>query len=228
MPAVFIAGSGTDVGKTFVACGLIRALIGKGWTVDGLKPVVSGFDPADWVHSDPGLLLRALGRAPTSEALETLSPWRYAAPLAPDLAARLERRSVDFDAVAGLCKARIAAAGETMLVIEGVGGVMSPLSEDRTGLDLMTSLGLPAVLVCGGYLGAISHTLTAYSALCAQGLAILAIVVSGGAAGDPPLNETVASVGRFVGDTAVLALPRASDPKGVFQDLAALLSPGGR
>ncbi|MBV9509585.1 MAG: AAA family ATPase, partial [Caulobacteraceae bacterium] len=74
MPALFVAGAGTDVGKTFVACGLIRALRARGAAVDALKPVVSGFDPADWAASDPGCLLRALDRAPTLEALETLSP----------------------------------------------------------------------------------------------------------------------------------------------------------
>jgi dethiobiotin synthetase len=224
MTAVFIAGAGTDVGKTFVACGLIRALRARGERVDALKPVVSGFNPDDWATSDPGLLLAALDRTPTAEALETLSPWRYAAPLAPDLAARLEGRAVDFAAVVDLCRARVAAAGDSFLVVEGVGGVMSPLSETRTGLDLMTALNIPAVLVGGGYLGSISHILTALAVLRASGVALAAIVVSGGGEGEPPLDETVASVARLSSDTPVLALSRRADPASVFKDLADVIA----
>ena len=219
MAAVFIAGAGTDVGKTFVARGLVRTLRERG-AVEALKPVVSGFDPADWAGSDPGLLLEALGRPLTLDALEAIAPWRYAAPLAPDLAARLEGQVVDFDAVVALCRARIAAAVEAMLVLEGVGGVMSPLSADRTGLDLMAALGVPAVLVGGGYLGAISHTLTALAVLQGRGIEVTAIVVSGGEASAPPLDETVASLARLAGVTPIRALPRGEDPSAVFRSLA--------
>ena len=62
MPAVFITGTGTDVGKTFVAAGLIRYFRGLGQPVNALKPLVSGFDPAAPSGSDPAVLLEALGR----------------------------------------------------------------------------------------------------------------------------------------------------------------------
>lgn len=228
MPAVFITGSGTDVGKTFVACGLIRALRLRGVAVGALKPVVSGFDPLAWENSDPGRLLRALGQAPTSQALAALSPWRYAAPLAPDLAASLEGRAVDFNAVAEFCMARTAAEPDRLWLIEGVGGVMSPVSESRTGVDLMMVLSAPVVLVAGGYLGAISHALTALSVLEAHKLTVAAVVVSGGAPNDPPLDETVASLARFAGSIPMLSLPRDEDPTSTFGVLAARLSDGAK
>ena len=86
MTAIAITATGTDVGKTFVACGLITALRAQGRAVDAFKPVLSGFSVAE--GSDAGLLLAALGR-PLSE-IERMSPLRFAAPLAPPSAARAE------------------------------------------------------------------------------------------------------------------------------------------
>jgi dethiobiotin synthetase len=88
--AVFVSGTGTDIGKTFVTAALIHELRRRGRAVDALKPVVSGFDPAQLAASDPGVFLAALGRAPTAAALDRIAPWRYSAPLSPDMAARRE------------------------------------------------------------------------------------------------------------------------------------------
>ena len=208
MSAVFVAGAGTDVGKTFVAGQLIRALIARGVAVDALKPVVSGFDPADWADSDPGQLLAALGRPLTDETLAAISPWRYAAPLSPDMAARLEGRAVDCAAVIGFCRDRIAAQSRTLTLVEGAGGVMSPVDEATTGLDLMAGIGAPVVLVGGSYLGAISHTLTAIEVLCARGLVLKAVVVSESAAAGTPFAETVAAIARLARFSPVIAAPR--------------------
>ena len=82
---VFIAGAHTDVGKTFVACGLIRAARAAGHTVEALKPVARGFDPADWPASDCGRLLTALGQPLDGARLDAITPWRFAAALAPPM-----------------------------------------------------------------------------------------------------------------------------------------------
>ena len=79
----FVAGSHTDIGKTHVGCALIRAARARGLSAEALKPVASGFDPADWADSDPGRLLAALGRPLDLAHLEPMTPWRFAAPLAP-------------------------------------------------------------------------------------------------------------------------------------------------
>ena len=98
MNAIFITATGTDIGKTYLAIQLIRHFRGNGQAVDALKPVVTGFDPARPESSDTGQLLAALGRTITSVEVDRISPWRFAAPLAPDLAARREGRALDFDA----------------------------------------------------------------------------------------------------------------------------------
>ena len=219
MSGVFITATGTEVGKTFVAAGLLRALRRAGRKVAALKPVVSGFDPATAAGSDPGVLLAALGRAVTPDAVADIAPWRFRAPLSPDMAARLEGRRVDVDALTGFCRARVAAF-EGVVVIEGVGGVMVPLDDRRTVLDWMTALDLPCVLVCGSYLGSISHTLCALDVLRQHGVAVAALVVNETPGSSVGLDDTVATLGRFVG--TVVAVQRSGD-EAVFDVLAGMI-----
>ncbi len=172
--------------------------------------MVSGFDPFDWAMSDPGQLLTALGRRLDAAALEAISPWRYAAPLSPDMAAKLEGRAVDCDAVIAFCRARIAARPDALVLVEGAGGVASPVDEDTTGLDLMAGVGAPVALICGSYLGAISHALTAIAALRARGLVLKAVVVSESQGAGTPFAETVAAIARLSGVSPVIAAPRGA------------------
>jgi dethiobiotin synthetase len=209
--AVFVAGAHTDVGKTHAACGLIAEARAAMLSVDALKPVVSGFDPADWGLSDPGRLLSALGVPANPQALEAISPWRFAAPLAPPMAAAQEGRVLPFAPLAEFCAARLAANRADLLVVEGVGGLMSPIADEATGLDLMAALGLPTLLVGGSYLGAISHTLTALDVLRSRKLPVLAVVVSESSGPlDPDFSKTVAALERFTGATPVIAVPRGA------------------
>ena len=199
MSALFVAGAGTDVGKTHVTAGLIEAMRGRGVAVEALKPLASGFDPQDWSQSDPGRLLAALGRPLNAETLQAITPWRFRAALSPDMAAALEGGAVDFDAIVALCRQRMADVGPGGLMIEGVGGVMSPVSPDTTNLDWIKALGAPVLLVTGSYLGSISHALTAASVIGAAGLSLAAIVVSESGPQDPPFDATLASIARLSG-----------------------------
>lgn len=207
MASVFITASGTDVGKTFVAAGLIRYLRSKGEEIDVIKPVMSGFDPARAGDSDAGVLLRALGLPLTDEELEDISPWRFAAPLSPDMAARHEGKEIDFDQLVSFCETAIKEA-EGSLLIEGVGGVMVPIDQDSTVLDWIVELDLPVVMVAGSYLGSISHTLTAAEVLSQEECDLRAIVVSESDGSHVPFYETVATIERFLPAVEVIALPR--------------------
>lgn len=209
MTALFVAGAHTDVGKTFAACAMLRAARAKGLATDAFKPVVSGFDPQDWAESDPGRLLQALGRELTFQTLDAVSPWRYRAPLSPPMAARLEGQQLALSDFAGFCREGLARSRVGFKLVEGVGGVMSPIAAGATCLDLMGELGLPVVLVGGGYLGAISHTLTACEVVRARGLRLQAVVVSEDADPQAPsFADTVASVAEFTRDVPVLAAAR--------------------
>jgi dethiobiotin synthetase len=207
MSAYFVTSTGTDTGKTFVTAGLIRYLRQSHQPVSALKPVVSGYDSSVVETSDPAVLLRALGRAVSADEIASMAPWRFRAPLSPDLAAAREGRSVDFDELIAFSRKAVA---DTlgMLFIEGVGGIMVPLDGKRTVLDWMAALDIPLLLVVGGYLGTISHTLTALDVLAQRKLTIAGIVVSESERDTVELDDTVASISRFTNGVEVVGLPR--------------------
>jgi dethiobiotin synthetase len=204
--AIFVTATGTDVGKTFVTAALIRHFRAAGRAVEAIKPVVSGFDPAVLETSDPGMLLAALGRPVTLEEIDRISPWRFTAPLSPDLAAGREGRAIGFDALVDFSR-RADKAG-TLLLIEGVGGIMVPLDDKHTVLDWMKALSIPVLVVAGSYLGTISHTLTALHVLAQRNLDIAAVVVSESETGGATLDDTVASIARFAQPLDVIGVPR--------------------
>jgi len=204
MPGLFVTAVGTDIGKTHVAVALITELRRQGRPVGAFKPVVSGYDGL--TGSDSGRLLEALGR-PASD-LDAITPLRFSAPLAPSSAARLEGQVIEHARLVRLCREKLDESGDAILIIEGAGGVMSPLAEGATNLDLMEGLGLPALLVTGSYLGAISHTLTALTALAQRGLTVAAIVVSESAGNHPPVGEITGGLAQFAPGIPVIVAPR--------------------
>jgi dethiobiotin synthetase len=224
VPAVFVTSTGTELGKTFVAAGLIRHLRSAGRAVDAIKPVVSGFDPDAATGSDPDLLLRALGRAVSPEEIARISPWRFAPAVAPDLAAKREGRAIDFRALVTFCQN--ATSDSELLLIEGVGGVMVPLDDRHTVIDWISALRVPVILVAGSYLGTISHTLTALHVLAQRNLTTLAIVVKETPGSTVPLEDTLESIRTFADMIDVIPMPRPADEKqtqAAFDALAALL-----
>jgi dethiobiotin synthetase len=223
--AVFITGTGTDVGKTFVCAGLIRYFRGLGQPVNALKPLVSGFDPAVPSGSDPAVLLEALGREVTQEELQRVSPWRFRAALSPDMAARAENKAIELQAVVDFCRAAIA-RNDGALLIEGVGGIMVPLDARHTVLDLMSLLNLPLILVAGSYLGTLSHVLSAQDVILRHALDLRAIVVSETEGAPVPLDATLATLANFA-KAPLLGLRRqgpAARNELLFQRLAELIA----
>lgn len=222
MGVIFITGAGTDIGKTYVTAALTRQIRAAGGAVRVLKPVVSGVaaldDPA-FAASDTAMLLRAAALPVDADHVDACSPWRFTAPLAPDRAAAAEGRFVHLADVVGWCRARIAetAPGEAVL-IEGAGGLMSPLTQDATVLDWLVALACPAVLVAGSYLGAVSHALTALDVIRARGVILRAVVVSESAE-SVGLAETVDAIGRFSPADRIIALKRGGT------DLAGVIEP---
>lgn len=215
MTVLFVAGAGTDVGKTHVCALLARALRAGGRSVLALKPVASGVpawdDPA-FARSDTAVLLAAQGLALTEEAVDACTPWRFAAPLAPDMAALREGRSLHLAELAAFHVETVARApGIDAVLVEGAGGVMSPITRDALCLDWIRALEAPTLLVAGSYLGAISHALTACETLARHGLPLLAVVVSESADSPVPLEETAHAIQRRT-PAPVCVLPRSAPP----------------
>lgn len=224
MRRLFVTASGTGVGKTLVTAALAHQLRGAGKAVRALKPVISGYTPATHRESDAAVLLDSLGLSHTPAEIDRLSPFRFEAPLSPDMAAAREGRRLDFAALLGTC--RTAAAGaEDVLLIEGVGGVMVPLTEDKTVLDWIAALEMPSLLVVGSYLGTISHTLTAAEALRGRNARLAGIVISESAESPVPPDETRDTIRRFLPGVRIRVLPRLGGdaPWRSAPDLTALL-----
>ena len=207
MSGYFVTATGTDIGKTFVTAGLVKHLRQSGFAASALKPIVSGFTMETASTSDSGVLLTAMGEDITPVTLNRISPWRFAAPLSPDMAAAREGKAIDLDIVVRFCEDAVLAAPGTLFV-EGVGGVMVPLERRRTVLDWMEALRFPVILVAGSYLGTISHTLTALDCMARRNIIVSALVISETGDGAVPLDETAAVLARFAPKVPIVTLTR--------------------
>ena len=222
---LFITSSGTGTGKTLIACALCHQLRARGLRVQGLKPVISGFDPAEAGESDTGLILRSLGRDISAESIAGISPFRFAAPLAPNMAAKREGREIALGGIVDFCRQR-ADDDFDVTLIEGVGGVMAPITDEATVIDWMAALAFPALVVLGSYLGAISHGLTAVELLAARAIPIAGIIVNESSESPVDLVETVDNFQRFLPGHRIMAVPRIApgpNPWRRVPDLTGLL-----
>lgn len=202
--AYFITATGTDLGKTWLTAGVAGVCRARGIAVRAVKPVTSGYDPAHPEASDAGLLLAKVGAGDT---VDNISPWRFAAPLSPDLAAAREGRVIDFDALVGWCRSEIE-RNAGLLLIEGIGGALVPLDKTHTVREWIAALDIPVVLVAGTYLGALSHTLATLAALSAAGIEPAALVVNESPDSPVGLSATLASLAHHTGDVPLLAVKR--------------------
>lgn len=168
---LFVAGTDTGVGKTRVACELLRGLRARGLRVAGLKPVETGVGEAGPVDA---LALReaAGGGSPLAD----VCPQYFALPAAPSVAARAERRRVDLDLIEA-AYARLCSAHD-VVVVEGAGGLRVPLDDDLDMAALARRFEAPVLLVARAALGTLNHTLLSLEALASEGIGLLGVVVS--------------------------------------------------
>jgi dethiobiotin synthetase len=216
----FVTASGTDVGKTYVTAAMIRAARVRGLRVDAIKPVLSGFDPAQPAVSDTGVLAEALGRDLSPELIHLMTPWRYRAALSPDMAAAREGQVIPVDQVIAYARGAAMASTADVFFAEGAGGVVVPLDARRTIRDLIVALRWPVILVGGTYLGTISHTVTALEALTGRAQ-LAAIVLSESPVSPVPPEETAAAVARFSGGVPIHIVPRGGEAPPALIDLLA-------
>jgi dethiobiotin synthetase len=217
MTRTFITATGTGIGKTLVTGILTRQLRAQGKSVRALKPIISGFTDDTARESDTAELLRAMDRPVTPETIADISPWRFTEPLSPDMAAMREGRTIDFLKLIEFCD------GPELTdhtLIEGVGGAFVPVGDNHTVADWIAEMAVPALLVCGSYLGTLSHTIATLEALANRRVTVTGIIISESPESPVPLSETQATLGRFVGTVEIACVPRI----GVWQDAPNLTS----
>jgi dethiobiotin synthetase len=164
MNHLFVTGTDTEVGKTYAACALIHALRTRGLAVAAMKPVAAGTDAGG--RNDEIERLRAA--ASVDAPREWVTPYLFAPPIAPHLAAAEAGQRIDLARI-GRCFEELAARADAV-VVEGVGGFRVPLNEREDTADLAAMLGLPVVLVVGLRLGCLNHALLTAEAIERRGL----------------------------------------------------------
>ncbi len=216
---LFVTATDTGVGKTEIACALVRGWRARGLDVGAMKPAQSGHDPG--AASDADRLREAAG---AQDPAELVCPYTFAAPLAPAVAARLEGKSVSLATV--LDAAHALARRHAALVVEGAGGLLTPLTERETYADLAVALGAPALVVARAGLGTVNHAALTCEALRRRGVPVLGVVLNRTApGGDPSEPYNAAEIERLAGVPVLAALPYQPDIAARARGLAAALVP---
>jgi dethiobiotin synthetase len=177
VPGLFITGTDTDVGKTYVAAIIARTLAADGHRVGVYKPAASGCrrEGGQLISDDAVTLWNAAGRPGD---LEYVCPQCFAAPLAPHLAARIEGKQLDLDLLRRGLEYWQQRSG--IILVEGAGGLMSPMGDDLYVADLAEEFGFPLVVVSRNVLGTINHTLQTLitATVFREGLPVAGVVLN--------------------------------------------------
>ena len=170
---VFVTGTDTGVGKTAVACALVRALESDGLRCAVFKPVESGCDTRDGVPTpaDATRLARACRRQPP---LDAVCRYRFADAVSPARAAQLAGVKLHVGDLVAACRND----GANVTVVEGAGGLLSPIASDGVNADLAVALGFAVIVVAADKLGCINHVLLTLEAAAARGLALIAVALN--------------------------------------------------
>jgi dethiobiotin synthetase len=166
---VFIAGTDTEVGKTYVTTALVRALVRSGQRVGVMKPVAAGADSTpDGLRNADALALMKAANVPAAYA--NVNPFCLTLPTSPHIAARIAGTRIDLAAIQQHYLTLINSPGIDIVAVEGAGGWYAPISETETMADVATTLQLPVLLVVGLRLGCLNHALLTAQAIEAAGL----------------------------------------------------------
>ena len=197
---LFVAGTGTDVGKTHVTCALIRAARARRWRVAALKPVATG--PTDDTERH--------ARALDARAGQTHPPlYALARPVSPHLASREASVVISIDRIVRAAEG--AASMSDLVIVEGAGGLFSPLAKDVDGATLARALGSLFILVAPDRLGVLHDLSASLTAARARGLTAPGVVLSTPSQADESTGTNAAEA-RALGIADVLGtFPRASD-----------------
>jgi dethiobiotin synthetase len=219
---LFITGTDTGVGKTFVSCLLLQALHRRGIAAIGMKPVAAGVN-------DEGLWddVEHIRRASALEApMDEVCPYRLRAAASPHFAAEEERVSVRAEVILAALE-RLERRAE-WVVIEGVGGFRVPLSPELDTAMLAQAIGAPLVLVVAMRLGCINHALLTAESIAQRGLTLAAWVANAGTAADyPRVDRTIETITAAIKAPCAGAVPylASGTPAGEHLDIARLVEP---
>ncbi len=172
-----IIGTDTEIGKTYVSCALLNHLQKKGFKVTGIKPIASGKSNINdlWVNEDAYNLWQYSN---SGLSIEEINPICFTQAIAPHIAAELEQFNLNTQTVNDKNQCSINNNVADVTIIEGVGGLMTPLNHQETYLDLLIQWQYPVILVIGMKLGCLNHSLLTYNTLISNKINVLGFIVN--------------------------------------------------
>ena len=204
IPITLVVGTDTLVGKTWVTCALARALREAGQLVVAVKPIETGCDEASTSAEDGVRLAEATGQVAPRHALV-----RLPGSVAPAVAASRSGAEVDYENL--VSRMRSLATPETMLLVEGAGGLLSPLTWSDNHLDLAHSLDARVLLVAADRRGTINHTLLSLRVLAMEKIPVVGVVLNQPGVPDASTRSNAAALVRLVENVPIVTLPHLAD-----------------
>lgn len=201
---MFIAGTDTGVGKTIVTAAVATALHAQGIDTGVMKPIATGVRASGNAPSDTDWLREVTG---VPDAADLVTPYRFHVPAAPLVAAAQAGRSIDPGRITEVFQTLAARHG--FLVVEGIGGVLVPITPDFFVADLAKQLGLPVLVVARARLGSINHTLMTLECLRNRGVTVCGLIFNHPSLpqAGPDESDTVPTIRRFSGLSSFGELP---------------------
>jgi dethiobiotin synthetase len=202
---LFVTGTDTGVGKTILSAALVAAIAAEGEPVGAYKPVVTGLEEPSgaWPH-DHELLAHMAGISP-----EQVAPLRYQPAVSPHLAAAMAGERID---PARLVEHARAIARTGTLIVEGVGGLLVPLTENFTVCDLAVELELPLLIAARPGLGTINHTLLTLQAARMADLKVRAVVLTPWPGNPSAMQQSNRDTIARLGEIEIAGLPSVGQP----------------
>jgi dethiobiotin synthetase len=218
---LFVTGTDTGVGKTVLSAAMLAAMRTAGESVRAYKPAVTGLDDQieDW-PADHELLALAADMEP-----DEVAPLGYGPSASPHLAGALAGEPIDSERLLRSARSVLSAAADARqaLIVEGVGGLLVPLADDLTVLELARELDLPALVAARPGLGTINHTLLTLHAARGAGLDVRAVVLTPWPEHPSAIEHSNRETIARLGEVEVERLPLVASP-----DLEALAAAGER
>lgn len=210
MPGWFITGTDTGVGKTLVAVALARALVARGVRVAVMKPVAAGTTrtPEGEFNDDA---LELLAAANVQAPYPDVNPCLLRTPASPHLAARADGVSIRHEPIAQ-AYSRLASVSDVVLA-EGAGGWLAPISATETMADVAENLALPVILVVGLRLGCLNHALLTRDAVRARGMPFAGWIANRLQAEMPLANANIDTLSARFAMAPLAVVPVGSDPR---------------
>ena len=202
---IFITATDTNVGKTWTSVALATALKGAGRSVVGIKPVETGTAETPSDGEDGVKRARATGQSAPTQAL-----YRFRSQVSAALAADEEEQKLDWGRMIGEIRAH--AKGADVAIVEGAGGLLTPMTWEKGGLDLAKELNASAVVAALDRLGTINHTLLTVDELEHNGITVLGIILSEPEKADESTRTNAKALQRMRPGLKVFEVPRLMNP----------------